>query len=340
MSTRSGLLLGALLAGLSWGCGKSQETGKKKAPETASKAREPASPYRHKVPPCPAEDKNKVVAEVNGIKIMKCEVYDRINKLSPYIRRRYTNVKAKKDFVMRLVRFELLAQEAKRQGLDKDPDVRRSMKEMMVQKLRRKLFQNKFKPGDITEEELRKYYEAHKSDYNKPEMVRVSHILVKTKAEAEKLLAEAKKLDVRGFRQLARQKSLDESTKLQGGDLRYFAKDDTSIPKPIVEAAFQLKKRGDVAGPIKTDKGWHVIMLVGRRRPIKRTFSQVRALLRNRLLREKRLEAEKKFVEELKASTKPFEVHEDKLNLVKVCKTKQGESAHTHRPLRIRVGRK
>ncbi len=316
------------MAGL-WliGCGKSgpnNQASKTKPQENRAQTQ----PKRHQIPPCPEADKTKVVAEVDGTKIMKCDVYDRIHRLSPYIRRRYTTLQRKKEFVDRMVRFELLAAEAAREGLDKNPDVVRAKKEIMVQKLVRKMFRDKFKPSDVTEDELKKFYDAHKSDYNKPAMVRISHILVKSKAQADKILAEAKKLDVRGFRKLAREKSMDEATKLRGGDLRYFPADDTALPKPLVEAAFKLQKRGDVAGPIKTAKGWHVICLTGKRPPIKRAFAQVKQLLRNRLLREKRAEAQKAFVEQLKKQTKPFEVYEDKLSLVKVCK---GDTKGLHR---------
>jgi len=315
---KAGIVLVLGLAMVLWSCGK-PESGKKKGQTQAKTAQAKAS-GRYRVPPCPEADKTKVVATVNGVKIMKCDVYNRIHRLSPYIRRRYTTLDRKKEFVDRMVRFELLASEAARLGLDKDSDVQRAKKEVMVQKLSRKLFQGKFKPAEITEKELQDYYAQHKGDYNKPAMVRVSQILAKSKANATKMLAEAKKTDVRGFRKLARDKSQDEVTKMRGGDLRYFAKTDTNIAKPIVDAAFALTKRGDVAGPIKTKAGWHVICLTGKRRPINRSFQQVKQLLRNRILREKRAEARKQFVAQLKTKTKPFAVHEDRLSLVKICK--------------------
>ncbi len=323
------------MAGL-WliGCGKSGPNNQaSKTKPQANKANQ--KPQRHEIPPCPEADKTKVVAEVDGIKIMKCDVYDRIHRLSPYIRRRYTTLQRKKEFVDRMVRFELLAAEAARQGLDKNPDVVRAKKEIMVQKLVRKMFRDKFKPADVTEQELKKFYEEHKADYNKPAMVRISHILVKSKAAADKILAEAKKLDVRGFRKLARDKSMDEATKIRGGDLRYFAATDTALPKPLVEAAFKLQKRGDVAGPIKTAKGWHIICLTGKRPPIKREFAQVKQLLRNRILREKRALAQKEFVDQLKKKTKPFEVFEKKLELVKVCKSEGKGLVGGHPPRRV-----
>jgi peptidyl-prolyl cis-trans isomerase C len=312
-----------------FGCSKPKEEKGKKS----GKKLEPRG--RLKVAPCPAEDKNNIVSEVRSVKITKCQMYDKIHQLSPYIRRRYATLQRKKEFLDRMIRFELLAGEALRQGLDKHRDVLRAKKEVMVQKLTRQLFRDSFKPADVTESELRDFYEKHKGDYNKPAMVRVSHILLKTKGEAEKLLEEAKKLDHRSFRKLARERSADETTKMRGGDLRYFPQDATHLPKPLVDAAFKQTKVGDTTGPIKSGKGWHIIRLTGRRRPITRQFHQVKQLLKNRILRKKRAEAQQKFVEGLKAKTKPFELHEDKIAQVKICKGGRGRPGHRHGRFRM-----
>jgi peptidyl-prolyl cis-trans isomerase C len=298
------------------GCGKDKEPTK----QSKSKSAKPRKQKRFKVPPCPEEYKGKIVATVDGIKIEKCDFYNKIHKLSPYIRRRYTSLKRKKEFLDRIVRFELLAQAARRAGLDKHPDVLRAKKETMVQKLSRKMFRKAFKPSEITEAELKSFYEKHKDDYNKPAMVRVSHILVKTKEKARQLLDRAKKMNGREFRNLAKEESLDTETRMRGGDLRYFPKDTKKLPKPIVEVAFSLKKRGEMGGPVKTAKGWHIVRMSGRRRPISRDFHQVRQLLRNRVLRQKRTQAQQAFVEKLQKQTQPFEVNEEKLKLVKICK--------------------
>ncbi len=313
----TGTSLLVFLLGFAWGCTKKEpEAEQKTEKEKKEDVKERES---FKVPPCPEEDKNKIVAKVDGVEITKCELYDKIHQLSPYIRRRYTTLERKKEFLDRIIRFELLAQEAKRQGFDKDPEVKRARNEVMVQKLSRKLFQEKFDPKNITEKELKEFYEKHKNDYNKPAMVRISHILLGSKEKAEKLLEESKKADSREFRQLAKENSMDKQTKDRGGDMRYFSEDADNVPKPIVEAAFKLEKRGDVAGPIKTKQGWHIIRMAGRRRPIERGFQQVRQLLKNRVLRQKRMDAQEKFVEDLKKKTTPFEIIEENLKAVKIC---------------------
>ena len=64
-----------------------------------------------------------VVAKGNGISITADEFKARLDEQSPFIRARYTTLDRKKEFLDSLIRFEVLAREAEKQGLAKDPDV-------------------------------------------------------------------------------------------------------------------------------------------------------------------------------------------------------------------------
>ena len=108
----------------------------------------------------------------------------------------------------------------------------------------------------LTDEEIQAYYDAHADEFSRPEMVRASHILLASRDDAEELLNEARDADARGFRQLAREHSIDTETKLRGGDLRYFTRDgraagaredDTPVDATLVEAAFGVEEVGGVA---------------------------------------------------------------------------------------------
>src|SRR5438046_2458888 len=125
-----------------------------------------------------AEELQETLAKIDDVVITVGEFQDRINKQSPYVRARYTSLERKKEFLDNLVRFEVLAKEAQRRGLDKDPEVVRTMKQVMIQKLLKDQF-DKQRMEDITDEECKKFYDAHPEEYNKPEEVRVSSILVK-----------------------------------------------------------------------------------------------------------------------------------------------------------------
>ncbi len=88
--------------------------------------------------------------------------------------------------------------------------------------------------------------------------IRASHILVKTKEEADKLLNEIKA--GKDFAEAAQEVSLCPS-KNDGGDLGFFGRG--MMVKPFEDAAFALKEMGDVSEPVETQFGWHLIKLTG-----------------------------------------------------------------------------
>ena len=87
------------------------------------------------------------------------------------------------------------------------------------------------------------------------EEIRASHILVKTKEEADKLYEEIK--SGRDFAEIAGEVSLCPSGQA-GGHLGYFGRG--MMVKPFEDAAFALEK-GEVSKPVETQFGWHLIWL-------------------------------------------------------------------------------
>jgi len=88
-------------------------------------------------------DPSQVVAKVDDAVITVGEVQDRINKQSPFVRARYTTNEKKKEFLDSLIRFEVMANEAKRRGFDNDPEVLRVMKQQMISKFLQKDFESR-----------------------------------------------------------------------------------------------------------------------------------------------------------------------------------------------------
>jgi len=293
-------------------CQKSDKKNSAGASEKDKKA--PALP-----PQSPAE-LAAPIAEIDGYVITLADFQDRINKQSPYIRARYTSMERKKEFLDNLVRFEVLATEAKKRGLDQDPEVVRTMKQVMIQKLMKVEFDTRVKPEDVTDAEMQAFYTEHTTEYNKPEEVRVSAIIVKDKGAAEKVATEAKSptgQDAKGFRDMVTKYSIDETTKARGGDLRYFSVGSPEVPAEVVDAAFKLEKTGDVAGPIATKGGFYIVKQTGRRKALVKTFDEVKKQIQNRIYRDKRTKAMEDFVTGLKTAAK-ITVHDEALAKVRV----------------------
>ena len=105
----------------------------------------------------------------------------------------------------------------------------------------------------ITDESLREQYDAMTKDFEGEKEVNARHILVKTEAEAKKLVEALK--DGEDFAKLAAEESTGPSGP-NGGSLGWFAKE--AMVAPFAEAAFSLKK-GAISAPVQTQFGWHVI---------------------------------------------------------------------------------
>src|SRR5207253_1406536 len=210
------------------------------------------------------EKSGPVVAEVGDEKITADEVRQRLNETSPFLRARYNTVERKKEFLENMVRNELLAQEAIRQGYDKSPAVREQMKRAMIQELIKHQLDSKLAGTDIPDEDLKKFYQAHLDDFVKPERARVFHILLpakdaKEKAAARKtaaallkdIEAREKKGEVNAFQTVAMKESKDQLSAPMGGDLRFLSKDELAkaYNQQLANAAFELKNPGDKTQP-------------------------------------------------------------------------------------------
>jgi peptidyl-prolyl cis-trans isomerase C len=248
------------------------------------------------------------LATVGDVVITLGDFQERLNRQSPYIRNRYTSIEQKKEFLENLIRFEVLAKEAERRGFDKDPEVVRTMKQVMIQKLIAEEFDQKLTAAAITDEELQKYYNANIGEYVQPEEVRASAIIMKNRAQADRVLLEAQgeagKTN-KGFRDLVGKYTQDEDSKLRGGDLRYFAIDSKDVPKPVVDAGFALAQTGDVSGVIVVGDGsFYILKQTGRKKSMTRTFDDAKGMIRNKLFRDKRVALQDKFLAELRSKSK------------------------------------
>jgi len=320
MIHRKSLMLGVLLGsfGTLLAAGYLACAKKENKAQATGGARKPESPATF-ADQNPA-DLTEVVATIDSTTITVKELQDRINRQSPYVRAKYTSLEQKKDFVDNLIRFEVIAAEAKRRGYDQDPEVVQTMKQVMIQKLMKDEFETRVKLEDVPEDDIKKFFEEHKSEYNKPEEVRVSAIIVKKKDVAQKVAEEAKQpanQDNKAFRDLVAKYSEDEDSKARGGDLRFFAADTKEIPADVVKAAFTLQNQGDVSAPIQTDKGFYILKQTGRRKAITKVYDEVKGQIQNRLYRERRQKAMEEFVDGLKKNAK-IEIKEAALGKVRV----------------------
>lgn len=307
MSWKSALILAiAIAVGGGAGCSKKEE-------QTSASAEE--WPKHGLTEP----QANEVLVTIGDRTITVGEFADRLASQSPYLQARFESPERRREFLENLIRFELLVYEAKRRGYADQPDIQRARRTAMTQQLIKKEVDEQLRLADITDEEIQAVYDANPHEYDRPAQVRANDILIKDRAEAKKVLARAQKLDINQFRRLAREKSEDEATKKDGGDLQFFTADaEGHPPKAVRDAAFTVNRVGDVFPEVvKTSEGYHIVMLTGKRAPLKRTYEQAQRAIRHKLAREKKDAAMEALLERLRKDIK-VEIDYDALADVKV----------------------
>ncbi len=268
-----------------------------------------------------------VVASGNGVTITAPEFKARLDEQSPFIRQRFNTLDRKKEFLQNLVQFELLANEAQKSGMEKDPDVQYLVKRAMVQKYLQKKFADTEGAKSIPDAELQKFYDDHKDDYQKPAKQRLSVIVVKDAAQAKKTAAavkDAEKKSPMAFATVARESSLDTASKAMGGDVGYKTKDDLekAYGKALADAVAPLKDN-DEAGPVETTQGFVLAKVTGHQEEINRPFDQVKAQIASRLWSEKKKKEFDDFTKQLKEQAN-VKVNDAELEKVEVAPAPAG----------------
>jgi peptidyl-prolyl cis-trans isomerase C len=227
--------------------------------------------------PAPAADKpaSAPVAIVNGTPISR-EAFD--DYLKGLLRGKpVTDVtpEEKNQVLDQMINMQLIAAQAEKDGLDKDPDVATRLALLRTQILADAAAQKYVKSNEPTDQELHAAYDAttDKTEYH------ASHILVATKEKAEQLI---KKIKAGAkFEDVAKAESTDNS-KANGGDLGWFTLQ--RMVKPFGDAVKGLKKGEITSDPVQTQYGWHIIRLDDTR---DQPFDQMKTQLSNVFMQKK-----------------------------------------------------
>ena len=149
---------------------------------------------------------------------------------------------------------ELLAREAKKEGLDKNADVKTQMDLAAQTVLVRAYVTDWVKKNPIPDADLHKEYDAIKSQIGDKEY-NVRHILVKTEDQAKEIITELQK--GAKFDELAKARSEDPGSKDKGGELGWNA--PANFVMPFGDAMKATPKGKFTPQPVQTQFGWHVI---------------------------------------------------------------------------------
>jgi len=237
---------------------------------------------------------DKVYAVVNGENIKGSDIAVALR--NPQLNFDTIPKDQQKNILSNLIEQKVLSQEAYKSNITKTKEFKVEL-EKLKQNLAYQIWIRDFsKTVKVENSVLKKFYNENKEKFNTPLKLKASHILVKTKKEAQSIINELKKAkNIKAtFTKLAQEKSTGPSGKT-GGELGWFTT-DKMVPE-FSKATSQLTKGTFTKEAVKTQFGYHIIYLDDKQKTSSLKFEQVKAKLQQEFL-------QKKFVEKIKAKAK------------------------------------
>jgi len=258
---------------------------------------------------CGKTDNSKVLATIDDEKITINEFNKELDKIPINMKMMVATQSGKKNYLEKIIMKKLLLREASKENIEKDSEFQERLKEIKEQLIIESLLKKKINvDAQISEADLKQYYEKNKETFKRDREINTRHILLNTEDEARQI--KEKILKGEDFAELARRYSIDPSAKTNGGEIGYHPK-GTLLPE-YEAAAFKLKKVGQVSDIVKTKFGYHIIKLEGIRPPSYVPFEEVKDFIKQKIAQEKQTQALEKYITNLKSTAK-ITINEDLL---------------------------
>ncbi|MCU0690589.1 MAG: peptidyl-prolyl cis-trans isomerase [Polyangiaceae bacterium] len=258
-----------------------------------------------------AGQSDRVVARVGDAIITVGDLERRIARVPPFQLASFgrTPEEAKRAFLERVLIPEvLLARGAQEQGSLTWPEVRARQRELLKSALQMRLQRQLSENNAVSRDQVAAYYRENATRFSTPARISIWRILVGSREEAEAIIRAAKDDSTpQNWTALAQSKSLDESTKIRGGNLGFVTSDGvgadgrTRVDVSVVAAAGRVRDGEIVQEPVPEGSGFAVVWRRGSMPAVNRTLEQEASTIEKLLTRQRAKDAEQKLLEELRA---------------------------------------
>jgi len=240
------------------------------------------------------QPKAAVAATVNGTAISQ----SRVDLLAKQIiaQGQPDNPELRKKIIDQLTTQFLISEEAVKKGLDKNPEVLDQLDLTRQSILTNAFVQDYLKSTPVSDDQLKAEYDKVKAHMSGTEY-KARHILVDKEVDARDIIAKLKK-NPKAFESLARAKSKDSGSKANGGELGWF--DPRSMVPEFGAALAKLAKGEFTQEPVKSQYGYHVILLEDSRQKMIPTLDEVKPQLQQQVQQQNL----QKVIEDLKGKAK------------------------------------
>jgi len=254
---------------------------------------------------------SNVVATVNGQCITNKDFVHRLNSLPPQFRMQLSNLPSAKQFLENQINQLIIIQEAKKEGIDKDPEIEQAVNEYRDNLIKNKLLEKFYTLNPpVTDAQLLDYYQKNIEQFTSKDMVRVSVIRVNTQKDANRIYNEL----IRGanFLKLAEQYSTDPATKSKGGDMGWLTREQYPF---ISNVAFSIPKVGGISKPVAFGGSFWIIKVIDKKQGEKKDFSSIKGQIKQQYIAEERNAAYRKFITDLTKNAS-IKINDDALKAI------------------------
>jgi peptidyl-prolyl cis-trans isomerase C len=246
----------------------------------------------------------KDLVRINDVSISLDEFQQMLEKQPLEGKMRLLSEKGTRDFLENyLIPREVLYQEARKKGLDQKKDVVAKIEDarraILIDALLEEGLRGK---GEVSEEEIQRYYKENQALFTEPQEIKIRHIVVNTEPALKEVVTKLSQGE--SFEKLAVIYNIG-NFKEDGGNLGYIRRGQLAPPfAQFEEAAFSLRKRGEVSEVVRTPYGYHILRLEDMRGRALRPLNQVKERIRFLLQPRKKQEAYLEYVKGAKSKAK------------------------------------
>lgn len=215
---------------------------------------------------CQKAPLKKIIVKVNGEPVYQEELEFYLSQMSPQMRAFYSTPQGYQKLIDRIIQNRLLAQEARRRGIDKKPEVQlvlRSLKEQIL--VNALVEEERTKTSDISDTELQKYFDEHRAEFDNKPRAKVSAIKTQDEALAKKI----KKDVMRGM-------DFEEIKEKYSGQPGFWAEELSYIKQgdlmPIMDRAIFSTKVGGTTEIVKANNNYFIFKVTDMKRGDQLTF--------------------------------------------------------------------
>lgn len=275
---------------------------------------------------------SNVIAVIGDKTISNTELAEKTTQRSGGYHQNLSDEKLKNLVLNEMLEREVQIIAAKKAGYDATPEIITAVENLMIAKLRREQLEAMQNKITISSTDIESYYQVNIDKYTQPSVTQVAIIYfalspfasnekrmqVERKAEEVFKLSQSLPASVYDFGTLAAKYSEHQSSRYQGGKIKWTSATQQSVSRELLNAAASLSKKGELAPIVKSIDGYYLVKFLKRKNGQEKPLKLVKSDIERVLLRKKRQQLEQEWLKGLQSNITPFVIHNERVTSLKV----------------------